>query len=248
LKSDQYPTMVNYFGLAWLESKENSSHVLWIRWNRGDRLGFLQQWEAALALLDARGLVKPEVIRTLKNSDQFLDTIAQVEIASVLITKGFEIELEAKKSGKTPDIFLIREGICVEVKNLHIDAALLEQTLTESAEVVQLKERLPSAVEEKYNQLPEGCPNILVVVAPPEVQFDEFEDFFIDIPTTLNLETGEITRGKPKGFFYQERLDGTKIHTKLSAVIMWKDQVRKYLTNSNANIIIPEELLQRISQ
>jgi hypothetical protein len=70
----------------------------------------------------------------LKNADQFLDTVAQLELASVLLTRSFEIELEAKKSGKTWDIFLIREGICIEVKNLHMDAVLLDQALTGNAE------------------------------------------------------------------------------------------------------------------
>jgi hypothetical protein len=247
LKPEEYPTIVKYFGLSWLEGAGTTNHVLWIRWNQGDRLGFLERWERTLALLDGQGLVKHEVVRMLKNPDQFLDTIAQVEVASVLLRKGFEIELEAKKSGKTPDIFLIREGICIEIKNLHIDAVLLEQALTGNAEVVWLRDRLPSAVEEKYDQLPDSYPNLLVVFAPPEVQFDEFEDFFIDIPTTYNLDTGEVTRGKPKGFFYQERVDCTKIHTKLGAVIMWKDHTRSYLVNPNANIMIVEELLKKIT-
>jgi len=102
-------------------------------------------------------------------------------------------------------------------------------------------------VEEKYAQLPEGYPNILAVIAPPEVQFDEFEDFFIDIPTTHNLDTGQVTRGKPKGFFYQERVDGTKIYTRMSAVVMWKDTVRRYLMNPNADIQVNEELLQKMT-
>jgi hypothetical protein len=75
----------------------------------------------------------------------------------------------------------------------------------------------------------------------------EFEDFFIDVPTTHNLGTGEVTREKPKGFFYQERVDGTKIHTKLGAVIMWKNHTRRYLVNPNANIMVVEELLQKIT-
>jgi hypothetical protein len=247
LKSEEYPTIVKYFGLPWLEGKETSDHALWIRWNQGDRLRFLERWERTLALVDGKGLVKPEVVRMLKIPDQFLDTIAQIEVASVLTTKGFQIELEAKKSGKIPDIFLIREGICFEVKNLHIDVVLLNQALSGNAGVVSLKKRLPSAVEEKYDQPPDSYPNVLVVFAPPEVQFDEFEDFFIDTPATFNDDTRRVTGGKPNGFFYQERLDGTKIHTKLSAVIMWKDQVRKYLMNPNANITVKEELLQKIT-
>jgi hypothetical protein len=247
LKSEEYPTIVKYFGLPWLEGEETSNHVLWIRWNQGDRLRFLERWERTLALLDGQGLVKPEVVRMLKNPDQFLDTIAQVEVASVLLTKGFQMELEAKRSGKTPDIFLIREGICIEVKNLRIDAVLLKQALTGNAEVGWLKDRLPSAVEDKYDQLPDCYPNMLVVFAPPEVQFDEFEDFFIDVPTTHNLYTAEVTRGKPKGFFYQERVDGTKIHTKLGAVIMWKDDRRRYILNPYAKSIVSEELLKKIT-
>lgn len=77
-------------------------------------MGFVERSERALALLDSERLVKPEIIRMLKNPVQFLDTIAQVEVASILLTKGFEIELEARKSGKTPDIFLIREGVCMK--------------------------------------------------------------------------------------------------------------------------------------
>ena len=102
-------------------------------------------------------------------------------------------------------------------------------------------------MEEKYDQLPDSYPNIPVVFAPPEVQLDEFEDFFIDIPTTYNLDTGEATRGKPKGFFHQERVDGAKIHTKLGAVIMWKDHTRRYLVNPNANIMVVEEVPQKIT-
>ena len=218
---------------------------MWIRWNQGDRLRFLERWERTLALLDGQDLVKPKIVGMLKNSDQFLDTITQAEVASVLLTIGFEIELKANKSGKTPDFFLIREGICFEIKNLHTDAVLLEQALTGEAEVVWLMDRLPSAVEEKYDQLPDCYPNMLVVFALPEVQFDEFEDFLIDILTTYNLDTGEVTRGKPKGFFYKERVDGTKIHAKLGAVIMWKDHTHRYLMNPNITVI--EELLQKIT-
>jgi hypothetical protein len=246
-KAEEYPTLVKYFGLPWLEGRGNSDHVLWIRWNQGDRLRFCERWETALALLGGEGLVKPEIVRMLKNSDQFLDTMAQVEVASILLTKGFGIELEARKSGKTPDIFLIREGVCIEIKNLHMDALLLEQAISGKAEVVWLRDRLPSAVEEKYDQLPDHYPNILVVIAPAEVQFDEFQDFFIDIPTTFNITTREVTRGKPKGFFYQERTDGTKIHTKLGAVIMWKDRAHRYLMNPTADTMVSEELLKRMT-
>jgi hypothetical protein len=183
----------------------------------------------------------------LKSPDQFLDTMGQVEIATALVVKGFEIELEAKKSGKTSDIFLTREGVCVEVKKLHMDAVLEEQALSRDAEPVWLRDRLPPAVEEKYAQLPDGYPNILAVIAPPEVQFDEFEDFFINIPTTMNLATRQVTRGKPEGFFYSERIDGSKIHTKMSAVVMWKDTERRYLMNPNADVQVNEELLQKMS-
>jgi hypothetical protein len=238
LKSEEYPTIVKYFGLPWLESK-TSDHILQIRWNQGDRLGFLGRWERTLALSDGQGLIKPQVLHMLKNPNQFLDTIAQIEVAFVLLTKGFEIELEAKKSGKTPDIFF-------SLKNLHIDAVLLNQALSGTAQVVWLKKRLPSAVQEKYKQLPDSCPNVLVVFAPPEVEFDEFEDFFIDIPATFNPETKGITRGKPNGFFYQEHLDGTKIHTKLGAVIMWKDDRRRYILNPHAKSMVSEEILTKI--
>jgi hypothetical protein len=243
----EYPPLVKFFGLPWLEAEGKSEHVLWIRWNQIDRLRFKERWERALALLDNRGLVKPEVVRMLKNPDQFLDTIAQVEVAYVLLTKGIKIELEARKSGKTPDIFLIDERVCIEVKNLHIDPVLQEQTLSGRAEVVSLKNRLPSAVEEKYGQLPEDYPNILVVIAAADVQFDEFEDFFIGGRETLNIETGERTIGNLDGFFYDERIDGRRIHTKLGAVIMWKDHERKYLMNPNASIPFSDALLNRIT-
>jgi hypothetical protein len=194
----------------------------------------LERWEGALALLDGKSLVKSKIIQMMKNSNQFLDTIAQVEVSADLLKKGFIIELEASKSGKTPDIFLIHECVCIEVKNLHTDPKLMEQTLSRENRVVCMKDRLPSAVEEKYAQLPEDYPNILVVIAPPDVQFDEFEDFFIDNPKN-NL-----------GFFYQERTDGTKINTKLGAVIMWKDWGRSYITNSFATIMVNEDLLKKI--
>jgi len=210
-------------------------------------LRFKERWEKALALLDGKGLVKPEVVRMLKNPDQFLDTIAQVEVASVLLTKGFNIELEARKSDRTPDIFLIDEQVCIEVKNLHLDPVLQEQTLSGRDEVVSLKDRLPSAVEEKYDQLPDGFPNILVVIAAADVEFDEFEDFFIDGRETMNIETGERTIGNPEGYFYQERTDGTSIHTKLGAVIMWKDHARRYLMNPYASLPFSDALLKRIT-
>jgi len=233
--------------LPWLEAQENSDHVLWIRWNRGDRLGFLQRWEKALAILDSQHLVESEIVLMLRNPDQFLDTMAQVEVASILSTKGFHIELESKKSGKTPDIYMIREAVCIEVKNLHMDAVLLEQAVTGKAKVVWLKDRLPSAVEEKYAQLPDGYPNILVVVSPPEIQFDEFEDLFIDVSTTIYVETGEIMHGSPKGLFYQERVDGRKIYAKISAAVMWKDHVRRYLLNPSAEYAVSEQLLQKVT-
>jgi hypothetical protein len=246
-KEEEHPTLAKCFGFQWLEGKGNSDHVLWICWNQGDRLGFVERWERVLTLLDNKRLVKPEIVRMLKNPVQFLDTIAQVEVASILLTKGFEIELEARKSGKTPDIFLIREGVCIEVKNLHMDAVLQEQALSGEAEPVWLRDRLPFAVEEKCLQLADGYPNILAVIAPPEVQFDEFEDFFINTPTTMNTTTGQVTRGTPDGFFYSERLDGSKIHAKLGAVIMWKDHARRYLMNPNAKFMISEELLKKIT-
>jgi hypothetical protein len=102
-------------------------------------------------------------------------------------------------------------------------------------------------VEEKYLQLADGYPNILAVIAPPEVQFDEFEDFFINISTTMNTTTGQVTRGRPEGFFYSERLDGTGINTKLGAAVMWKDHARRYLMNPNAKFMVSEELLKKIT-
>jgi hypothetical protein len=206
-----------------------------MRWNHGDRIRFVERCERALVCLDENGLVEPKIVRMMKNADQFLDTLAQVEVAANLLTKGFRVELEASKAGRTPDIFLIDDGVCIEVKNLHLDPRLMEQTLSGEARVVTLRDRLPSAVEEKYAQLPEGYPDILVVIAAADVHFDEFEDFFIDIPRNKS------------GFFYQEHTDSTKIHTKLGAVIMWKDQGRRYIKNPYANITINEDLLNRIT-
>lgn len=187
-----------------------------------------------MACLGENGLVEPKIVRMMKNADQFLDTLAQVEVAANLLTKMFRVELEASKAGKTPDIFLIDDGVCIEVKNLQFDPRLMEQTLSGEARVVTFRDRAPSAVEEKYAQLPEGYPDILVVIAAADVHFYEFEDFFIDIPRNKS------------GFFYQERTDGTKIHTKLGAVIMWKDQGRRYIKNPYANIKVNDDLHNRI--
>jgi len=167
LRQADYPIIIKCIGLPWLESKDNSDHVLWIRRNCGDRLRFLEGWERALAILDNQNLLKPRIIRMLKNPDQSEDTMAQVEVASALLTKGFEIDLEAEKSGKTPDILLSCEAVCIEVKNLHTAAALLEQAETGNAKVIWLRDRLPQALEEKYNRLLDGSPNILVVITPP---------------------------------------------------------------------------------
>jgi len=82
---------------------------------------------------------------------------------------------------------------------------------------------------------------------PPEIQFDEFEDLFIDIPTTVYLETGEVTRDSHQGVFYQERVDGGKVYAKISVVIMWKDHVRRYLLNPNAEFRTSEQLLQKMT-
>jgi len=181
----EYPTLVKHFGLTWLEAEEHSNHVLWMRWNLSNRLHFLERWESTLAILDRKGLVKPKIVQMMKNPGQFLDTIAQVKVAAELVIRGFRIELEANKSGRTPDIFLIQEAVCIEVKNLHLDPRLVEQTLSGENRVVEMRDRLPSAVEEKYVQLPEGYRNILILLAAADVQFDEFQDFFIDIPVTL---------------------------------------------------------------
>ena len=112
--------------------------------------------------------------------------------------------------------------------------------------MVELRDRLPSAVEGKYAQLAEGYPDILAVIAGADCQFDEFEDFFIDTPVIFDITTGVEERGAPRGFFYHERTDSTKINTKLGAVIMWKDQGRRYIRNPYADIMINEDLLNRI--
>jgi len=81
----------------------------------------------------------------------------------------------------------------------------------------------------------------------PRAGFRKFEDFFINIPTTMNTTTGLVTRGKPEGFFFSEQLDGSKIHTKMSAEEMWKDNVRRCLKNPNANLQVNDQLLQRMT-
>ena len=113
--STRYPTLVRYFGLSWLQTEDHSNHVLWMRWNRGDRIRFVERCERALASLDGNGLVEPKIVRMMKNADQFLDTFAQVEVAANLLTKGFRVELEASKARRTPDIFLTDEGVCTEI-------------------------------------------------------------------------------------------------------------------------------------
>jgi hypothetical protein len=128
LKRAQYPTIVKFFDLGWLEDNRNSNHVLWIRWNQGDQFNFLERWERALAFLDSKGLVRRKIVHMMKIPNQFLDTMAQVEVAAVLLTKGLMLELEASKSGKTPDIFLTGEEVCIEVKNLHTDPVLEQAT------------------------------------------------------------------------------------------------------------------------
>ena len=67
-----------------------------------------------------------------------------------------DIQLEATKSGGTSDLFLMGEEVCIEVKNLHTDIRLVEQTLSGEDRVVELRDSLPSAVDEKCAQLPDA--------------------------------------------------------------------------------------------
>ena len=62
----------------------------------------------------------------------------------------------------------------------------------------------------------------------PRAGVQEFEDFFINIPTTITT-TGLITHGKPEGSFLSDRLDSARIHTKMSTEVIGKNNVHRCL-------------------
>ncbi len=62
----------------------------------------------------------------------------------------------------------------------------------------------------------------------PRAGFREPEDSFINIPTTMITTTGRVTHGKPEGSL-SDRLDSARVHTKMSAEVIGKDNVHRCL-------------------
>ncbi|MCK5563047.1 hypothetical protein KAI30_02650 [Candidatus Bathyarchaeota archaeon] len=119
-----YNNLEHYLGKLWLRNNPNHPYNLW-RMKSEDSKEKLLLYKLDSHLGKVIPLLKTKRIQhKLRNSAEFVDTYYELEVGCYLLNQGFEVDFEQTlPSGtgnyKTPDIFVKKENVILEVKTLH---------------------------------------------------------------------------------------------------------------------------------
>lgn len=126
--------------------------------------------EEYLGNLEDELLKKGSIIRKLRSSIDYPDTIGQIEICSFFKGLGFDVELEPKlpNSSKISDIKISKDGYFayIEVRTLNErPGKILSQTDAVTISTINYHPivTIKNKIKEKTQQLSDNCPGIVVM-------------------------------------------------------------------------------------
>jgi hypothetical protein len=180
----------------------------------------LEELEQNLGILREEKL--SGIIKKAKNSEQFWQTLSEIEIAAYFKRKGMLKEIEPLIDGKTPDILIdiLGEDFCIEIFTPLMPEKLKDSI--KSGEAVSLGNRARDKLWDKLGQLPRGKPSIIIINrAFSEIDLHTVGDAILGTQSLLLPK--DMTK-KPKPVRQLDGIAQSYDLSNLKAIILYKRQ------------------------
>lgn len=241
-----YPNIARILDKSWLNKNPNHPYNQWVitAENTKEKL-FLSRLDNYLGKITP--LSGPRRIQSkLRNPQEFVDTYYELEVGSYLLDNGFDVEFERflrdeKGNRITPDIFVKKENVIVEVKTLHrsneVEKGLKSGKVFKFNEAKRIKDDIISELK-KYSGKEIVYPLIVVVckdfIKPPISSHIDFETilFYRSDRWVFNGVLRRTNDVEYRGLFYE---DGGRHASILGGVGYWEQQGIMFYENPNTN-------------
>jgi len=241
---EDYPNISEIFSLEWFEDGSNNDHPLYILNNeeRYDIREYFEFFDNNLSVIIEHELLSKDLKNKLLNPTQFEDTLIEVQVASVLLERGIDIELP----DTFPDINIPDFDVIIEVKNLHTSEKFLDSSGKEYAVEIDDIKRIWGVISEKIlHKLDDIKTNLILINVPPIVDFDEFIDLLIHhersreggVSVPIDVEKMEDIPDFSGEFAH-------KSNENISAVIMMKNGGFRGILNPYRRRDVPDILME----
>lgn len=240
------PNLERILGKKWLKNNLNHPYNQWVMKSEGSKeQTFLQLLDDCL--MKVIPFHKPKNIRS-KLRNEFVDTYYELEVGCYLLNQGFEVDFEHTfPSGmgnyKTPDIFVKKENVIVEVKTLHesyrVQTGIKSDKVFEFDESKRIKDRILDELDKysgsgiKYPLVVMLCNDYLI--KPTILSPDDLETVLlyrsdrIIVSGSDYFPTSDV---EYEGLYYANNGRQAEL---LSGVGLWRKNPIRFYENPNVN-------------
>lgn len=256
---DSYPNIASMFPAEWFESeiKKESNHLLIKQLVLDDRVSFqyLNDLEECLELLEGEINEHPKHFKTLRNANQFKNTLAELKIGYMFKKMGFSIEFESPvQNNKVSDIKVNLKDVDVFIEvstRIGPEEEVLEKNhgITISKFEIREPRKFSDKIVEESTQLSKDHSGIVALYflasfAPEERNIIRAFGFdFIWDKDFKYIELGEkIDKSVVSALLLSSPYDQPLLCVNPLAKIPLPDVVLKKFEKNKIEIIIPKEI------
>jgi hypothetical protein len=256
---DNYPKIASMFPAEWFESeiKKESNHLLIKQLVFDDRvsLQYLNDLEECLELLEGEINEHPKHFKTLRNANQFKNTLAELKIGFMFKKMGFSIEFESPvQNNKVSDIKINLKDIDVFIEvstRIGPDEEVLEKHhgITISKFEIREPRKFSDKIVEESTQLSKDHSGIVALYFLSSFASEErnimraFGFDFIWDKDFKHIELGEnINKSVVSALLLSSPYDQPLLCVNPLAKIPLPDIVLKKFEDNEIEIIIPTEI------
>lgn len=241
-----YNNLEHYLGKSWLRNNPNHPYNLW-RMKSEDSKEKLLLYKLDSHLEKVIPLLKTKRIQhKLRNSAEFVDTYYELELGCSLMDKGFKVNFEyslpcGNSGSKTPDLFVQKENIIVEVKTLHqsrrIKNGIQSGKVFKICEAERIRDRILLELE-KYSEIGLKNPLIMMLcndylISPTILSTDDLETVLLyrsDGIFVFGSNYAQTSDVKYEGLYYTDKGKQANV---LSGVGLWRKRLIQFYENPN---------------
>jgi len=242
-----YPNLERVLGKTLLMKNSSHPYYKWIMKSKDSKeKSFLQRLDNYLETVNPL-LHTKRIPSNLRNSEQFISTYYELEVGCYLLNQGFEVDFEHNLpveigNHKTPDVFVIKENIIVEVKKLsqsdEVEMGIKSGKVFKFNSPNRVKDRISDELG-KYSRRGIKYPLVVMlckdVIDPPILTPDDLEAVLF-----CRSDRGIFAGGKfhltydvdYEGLYY---VDNGRQADILSGVGLWRDKPMCFFENPNVN-------------
>lgn len=256
---DSYPSIASMFPAEWWESeiKKESNHLLIKQLALDDRASFqyLNNLEECLELLEGEIKEHPKHFKTLRNANQFKNTLAELKIGYMFKKMEFSIEFESPvQNNKVSDIKVSLKDVDVFVEvsaRIGPEEEVIEKNRGVTISKFEIREsrKFSDKIVEESTQLSKDHPGIVALYfltsfAPEERNIIRAFGFdFIWNKDLKYIELGEnIDKSVVSALLLSSPYDQPIMCVNPLAKIPLPDIVLKKFEENEIEIIIPKEI------